>query len=284
MNKVQTLGRLFRGLRLASLLASLVGSLCSCLAPLAASGGAQGAAPAVMVTRYEVGGSSLDSMSEYSAPILHYLGESPSSILVIRLCSDKPLPVAIATAAVEPVTLGRYLSRYSVPEERIVVSRSESCAGKLADTTATELWVAPAGGPPPDAKESVKLCQVKVRELKSHADETKGVKIGVSNGNLAVRRLVSELKADPDSTGIVLGYYLGEPADALEKQLARAQRLLAESGLPPGRYYARPMHWTGFPEVEHLLGNLSVRLVKVCGPCAREREAEKEQVIWIDPK
>ena len=282
MNKGRTDKRLFFNLLVERRRASLVGSVCACLASLVVSVHAQEARQPVLVTRYEVGGSSVDSMSEYSAPILHYFKESPSSPLVIRLCSDKPLPTAIATAAVEPVTLARYLSRYSVPEERIVVSRSESCAGKVAGNTATELWMAPADDLLPEAKESVKVCQIRVRELKSRGDETKGVKIGISNGVLAVKRLVSELEAEPDSTGIVLGYYLQEPTDAIEKKLAQAQKLLADSGLPPGRYYVRSMHWTGFPEVEHLLGNLSVRVVKICGLCVSE--GERNEVIWIDHK
>jgi hypothetical protein len=252
----------------------------SCLLIAVSPLSAQDDSPAPEIaTRYEIGGSGLDSMMEYSAQILEHFKSTPSGILVVRLCSEKPLPVAIATAAIEPLTLARYLARYSIPEEKIVVSRSASCQGKLATNTATELWLARAESHVPQALESIKACQIQIQEIKSGSDAQRKIMIGTYDYVPAVKRLIVELKADPHATGTVLGYYLQHPPRAIRKKLERARRLLQKSGLPVNRYAVQPLYWTGWPEVEEQLGHLSVGIVRITPGCrSLSRESD---VIWL---
>lgn len=240
----------------------------------------EGSQQPIHIARYDIGGSGLDGMMEYTTSILEYFKDYPSSTVVLSLCTKKPLPIAIATAAIEPLTLARYLSHYYVPVEKIVVSRAAFCSGKLATNTATDLWMVLPTNRFPKMIDSVKVCQIKIRELKSRQDASGNIRIGTNNYLAAANKLVSELKANPKATGVIVGYYIGEPPQAILKKLKRVQRLLKRSGLAPARYYVRPLHWTGFPEVEDQLGHLSIELVEIDSVC--QELGEKNGVIWID--
>lgn len=231
---------------------------------------------AKLITRYEIGGSSIDSMGEYSAPILEYLLKEPDRSLTIRLCSAQPLPVAIGTAAVEPETLSDYLDRYRVSRDRILINRSNSCAGKSATNTATELWV----GLPPET-DGIRACELTVREIQSRSDKARKIYIGTGDHVRAIKRLIEELKKDPSTTGVVLGYYLEKPTAQTTQKLRSANALLRKSGLSADRYRVTPLYWTGWPETEGPIRHLTIRIVKTNNQCDLNRPAKS--TVWLKP-
>lgn len=224
------------------------------------------------VRRYEVGGSSSDEIMEATTTLAHYFTIKSAEKTVIRLCSQKPLRIAIATAAADPVVISRRLFyNYSIPFDRTIVGRSEDCSGRLKTTTATELWAVSDDASLPPVVESIKSCQIKVQYIKS--DIKNGTKVPVRrtyDHKKSVEKLISELRANPRAVGIVIGYYLKKPNKKLKVRLQVAKRMLVKSGLPLDRFFIQLMPWTGYYElypVEPEPEYLSVAMVDVVPEC-----------------
>lgn len=235
------------------------------------------------VKRFEIGGSSSDSMWEYGYDISVSMAKITSDRLIIRLCSKETLPIAISTAAVEPLTLTNFLSsskgKPSISSERIFVDRSETCGGRLTSNTATELWLIDGKNHLPNSKEEIKICQFQMQELKSRKDNKKEVNVGTYSHELALKKLVSLLKKDSEAVGIIIGYYAYNPTIQIRTKLKFAERFLKKSGLPANKYEIRMMRWTGIPDIEEPQ-YLSVRTIKITEGCIENKKTG--EVIWVD--
>jgi hypothetical protein len=223
-----------------------------------------------LVRRYEVGGSGTDTMMENAVEVAYYIDNKVPEKAVVRLCSEQPMRIAIATAAVDPVYFARSMFyNYSLPLERIIVSRSEDCIGKLKSTAATELWAIPAGGILPPAFESIKSCQIRLQYIETEPDNKKRAPlIGTYDHKKSLEKLILELKGNPQATGIVIGYFIKNPRKVLKAKLREAKRILAKSGLPKDRYFLQLMHWTGYPEIPEP-EYLSVAIIDIVTECAQ---------------
>jgi hypothetical protein len=171
----------------------------------------------------------------------------PDDTVAIRYCSKESLPVAMATAAAPSEYLTSILTgSYGYIPERIILMRSEDCGGSDKQVTAMEFWAVPHGAAPPAHVDSVASSQVQSESVGAEAASTNGT----ANYNAAAQELAAKLRASPEATGIVLGYYYKKPSTSLPARLREVQTLLERSGLPQDRYTVRLMPWTGERSVD----------------------------------
>jgi hypothetical protein len=144
--------------------------------------------------RSEIGGTSHHSLWEYGFNLAMDMHHLPKSKLIVRLCSTESLPVAITSAAINPLILSDFLSSESqskptISFNRINVDRSDRCLGKTKSNTATELWLVFNEENLPDSKEVVQACQIRIRDIKSSEDKKREILIGTYNHKLGINRL-----------------------------------------------------------------------------------------------
>ena len=66
---------------------------------------------------------------------------------------------------------------------------------------------------------------------------------GVRDYRTAIGKLIKNLRANPESEGVVFGYFLERPGRKLQRRLREVTKTLEQSGLPANRYLVRPMRW-----------------------------------------
>ena len=152
----------------------------------------------------------------------------PGAMLVVRICSNESMPKALVLSAASPHIVYDYMSNsYNYPRGQIRVLRSEDCLGEKSAFAATELWVVPKDGEIPSSVESVDLSQVTGKTIESHN------KIKTRRQfRAALQRLIKTLREQPDSVGIVNGYYFNRPSPSMVRALEEAKELLKRSKLP----------------------------------------------------
>lgn len=209
-----------------------------------------------------------------------------SSRILVRVCSKESLPIAIATAAIEPddvlrLTHGFEASAFKVRSENVVVGRSENCSGKSPDAkslnpTPAELWAIPENVPLPPVVESIKACQIKTRLITTGGNENADIRLSHAvRFRKSLDRLIAELKDNPQAIGFVLGYHRKNETKLMRTRLREAERLLVKSGLPATRYVIRAMPQLGYDATEADAEHLSVKTVQImpeCSPTVKERE------------
>jgi hypothetical protein len=62
---------------------------------------------------------------------------------------------------------------------------------------------------------------------------------------LALKQLTRKIRAEPEATGVVVGYYFKEPSPDMKRRIGQAKKFLAQSSLPQARYFVRFMPWSG---------------------------------------
>lgn len=207
----------------------------------------QGRKPeAVQVHRFERAGSGFDAITEANYELTRIATRS-DDVAVIRVCSREPMPVALSIAAMNPFTVARALNQgYNFALERVLFLRSEDCLGSEAAVAATELWVAPKGAALPAFVDLIKSTQAHL--------ETVGTKsllaAGARNYRFAVRELATKVRAKPEATGVVVGYYFKQPSPEMKRRVSEAQKMLEQSGLPRDRYSVRFMPWPGEQSID----------------------------------
>jgi hypothetical protein len=236
-----------------------------------------------LIKRLEKGGEDSDDLWEYGFNVAMSLSKVPESNLVIRLCSDANLPVAISSAAVDPLLLSEFLGsqnpqKPSISFDRIFIDRSANCSGRYATTTAVELWQTFGKGVP-DSKEMISACKIRTTEFKSTVDTKKTYIHGVSKYKTAIKRLISVLKGNKNTFGSITGHYISEPKSEVRNKLRIATSLLKKSGLAENRYDIRLMPWRGSPDAIEPR-NLYIRTIEIENNCLNLEKAR--QVMLID--
>lgn len=196
---------------------------------------------AMRMRRCERGCSGFDEITEANYVLTRRLDTS-NDFAVVRICSKEPMPLALSVAAINPFTVARALNQgYNFALERILFLRSEDCLGSDSSVAATELWAVPKGAALPTFVESIKSSQAHI--------ETIGTKTllaeGARNYRLAVKELTTKVRAAPEATGVVVGYYFKQPSPGIKKRVNEAQKMLEQGGLSRDRYSVRLIPWPG---------------------------------------
>jgi hypothetical protein len=168
------------------------------------------------------------------------LKSSNRDVIAVRICSSEPLLLAMAKGLPTPFIIAdAFVNRYAYVPEKVYFIRSDDCpSSKSSSAPAVEVWAVPKGAALPPRVETLTFNQIKVVPLgKIPANR------GVRDYRAAVRKLVKDLKENPKSFGVVVGYYLERPSGMLRRRLKDADALLKHSGLPPNRYMVRQQAW-----------------------------------------
>lgn len=157
----------------------------------------------------------------------------------MRICSRDPLPVAIFTAVVNPLSVGERLthdegSGLSFSKDRVMLLRSPDCPITDPPYVPLEFWGVPQGAALPEHAEAAKLCQVRVEGF-GYQDSLKS--LGAYRKALGV--LSKRLKENPDAVAVIGGAYNTRPSASMRRALKYAEQFLGRSGLPHGRYFVR---------------------------------------------
>ncbi len=168
------------------------------------------------------------------------VGAKERARIAVRVCSKEPLPFALATAGADPFHMAELLTGgYGYTAERVIFLRSEDyLSAKETSRPATEIWTIPEGASLPSHIEALKSNQARLVSLGKRPANR-----GVRDYRTALQKLIQSLRANPNSVGVVFGYFLERPSPVLQRRLGEVTRILEESGLPRERYLVRPMGW-----------------------------------------
>lgn len=178
--------------------------------------------------------------------------KNPNDRVAIRLCSNDSILRAFYTAAVSPdviklhVGSGGLVGWHKTPPERTLILRSTDCLGNDSSVVPTELWALPNGAEPPPSSESMKFCQLKLdylalNHLKGHRPQL----IKRREYNSALRKLVVKLRANPNSLGLIQGYFLREPNPKIEQNSRDFQSFMERHNIQQSRYVVRLSQFGG---------------------------------------
>ncbi len=186
--------------------------------------------------RYEHG-ASYHRISENLITLKLQVAPEDRAKIAIRLCSKQPFLVALATPQVDPFRLAELLvGAYGYLPQFVIFVRSEDCLGKEVSTV--ELWTLAADSEFPHHIEARLSSRVRRTTL-----GTEPVNRGVRDYKAATQELIRNLQANPQSRGVVMGYYLKRPSAALKQRLRVVKTLFQRSGLPPERYLIHSAYW-----------------------------------------
>ncbi len=190
-----------------------------------------------MFIRYEQG-QDYNRLGESLLALAHPIRTEDKASAAIRLCSQKPLAVALATATADPFLIVDRLRAYGYPLDRIMFLRSEDCLSRNQSQSVTEVWTIPEMAPLPSNVEAFKSSQVKLIPLGKDPG-----RLGMRDYKRALTKLIQRLRANPRSTGIIVGYTLGKTSPALQRRMREVRRTLQQSGIPSERYLVHLMGW-----------------------------------------
>jgi|ERR1044071_793238 hypothetical protein len=197
-------------------------------------------ARAERVHRFEYAAGS-DSVMEASIDLANRIKE-PGDMVVVRLCSKDPLPLALFTNAISPtLVIGKNLSSTpNLTPQNILYLRSEDCISSYPLASAGELWVIPKGVNPPSSVESVKYCQLQIKNVASESTIKNNQSYRVE-----LKKISTRLRDNPSLIAIVIGNYYKNPSSSLKQNLYKAQKIFEQNGTPQRQYFVRLQLWTG---------------------------------------
>ena len=168
----------------------------------------------------------------------HPIRKDDRSLAAIRLCSKKPLAIALTTAVADPFLIAEILEDFGYPPARIMFLLSASCSSPNQSRPATEVWTIPEKAQLPSNIDAFTSSQVKLIPF----GKGQG-RLGTRDYKRATTKMIQHLRANPLSTGIVVGYILHKPSPALRRSMREVTRTLEKSGLPRERYLVQLIYW-----------------------------------------
>jgi hypothetical protein len=189
--------------------------------------------------RYEGGGHEF-RMAEDILTLSLSIGSHDRKMVAVRVCSQKPLPFALAIAGANPFHIAELLrGGYAYSPEHVLFLRSEDCLpSKDPSRPATEIWAIPEGASLPAHVEAAESDQIRRISLSKRS-----VNRGARDYRTALQKLVKDLRGHPASVGVVFGYFLERPRPELKHRLREVTKTLKRSRLPPNRYLVLLMNW-----------------------------------------
>lgn len=207
---------------------------------MALSASAQGGgAAAHLFARYEHGAAT-HRISESILTLALSVNSEARARVAIRVCSREPMPFAMATAGADPFLVAdRLVNAHAYTPGSVLFLRSEDClSAERQFEPVTEVWAVPDGAPLPPHIEAFRSDQITRVALGERPDNR-----GVRDYRGALRTLIRNLRADPESVGVVFGYFLERPSPVLLRRLHEVERILVRSRLPRDHYLVRTTAW-----------------------------------------
>jgi hypothetical protein len=193
---------------------------------------------AVRTARYE-SGPSYHEITE-AAFRLTGLSRDDRETVAIRICSTEPTLLAIASTVPAPFIMAdRFVNAYGYRPDKVVFLFSGYClSSKNLTSPAIEIWAVPKGALLPSHVNALNSDQIRLVTFGKISTNR-----GVCDYRSAVGKMIKDLADNPESVGVVFGYFLERPSTVLRRRLRQVTRVLRRSGLPPDRYLVRANRW-----------------------------------------
>lgn len=209
------------------------------LVGLPASAQDRGDAAPRLFMRYEHGAAP-HRISENILTLVSSISGEARTNIAIRVCSRESMPFAMMTADADPFLLAdRLVNAHAYLPARVLFLRSEECLPTdNQPKPVIEVWTIPDGVSLPPHVEAFRSDQISRITL----GERPGNR-GVRDYRNALRKLIRHLRENPESVGVVFGYFLERPSPVLLGRLREVAKILERSRLPRDRYLVRPEAW-----------------------------------------
>lgn len=171
---------------------------------------------------------------------LRQIAGKPEDRVAVRICSREPMPLALAIASGRPFLLSSNLANYGYSQERILFLRSNKCDSFDTKIAITEFWAIPKGASLPSFVEVLSASQVQIKEYTATRRSAKTTTYAQQ-----VVELADDLRSNPNTVGIAIGYYYKRPNGRLKQRLQNVAKSLKALGLPANRVYYRLLPWSG---------------------------------------
>ncbi len=195
---------------------------------------------------YDVSTKAVESLSKYVD------AKNPKDRVAIRLCSNDSVLRAYYSAAESPgdiwghMVTGWLIGWDKTSPERTLFLRGTDCLGSDTSVASVELWALPNGVAPPSFVESLKSCQMRFDYLAGN--QLKGDRphlLSQHKYNLALRRLVAKLRANPKALGLIWGYFLKDRTPIMEQHLRGVNTFMERHNISQSRYVVRLIQFGG---------------------------------------
>jgi hypothetical protein len=107
----------------------------------------------------------------------------------------------------------------------------------------TEFWLQPIGSKPLPTNKIIKADDVIVKELLIEGESIKAYK-------RSLLKLAEALNANPNTTGLLIGFYLQSPNRILKKNITEAERFLSSKEIVSSRYRKIIIPWFGVQDAD----------------------------------
>lgn len=178
-----------------------------------------------------VGGDAMHAIQEAALDLKGYAPGEKDAV-AIRVCSKRPLPVALSTATASPFIMLSYLEHYGFSRERVLFLRSEECLSTDPSVAVTEFWALPDGAAAPSSVDAVRASEVRLEVVRTGATFK-----GAKDYHLALQQLADKVHGKSDASGVVVGSYFERPSRALKSNLAAAKKALKKNLSSADRFY-----------------------------------------------
>ncbi|HEY0100907.1 MAG TPA: hypothetical protein VGB76_18310 [Pyrinomonadaceae bacterium] len=219
------------------------------------------------IDQYSISQAVYASLKEYR--------EDSNNIIVLRVCSQDRFPLSLYSSAVIPVVVRGYIQAGWLdpfPQERIPFIRSEACRIEGSTVAPVEVWVVPKGASLPPHVESVQFCQLRFSEFAWNKLKGRPHLSTRREYQMALRKLVTKLRRNPQAVALFWGQYLRKPGSMLEKNLRDLPAFMEQQGFRRDRYLTKFNHFGGdyledTPEPQYP----DITTVEVSARCRRSR-------------
>ena len=168
--------------------------------------------------------------------------------IAIRLCSSERSEIAVGKSSYNLVVIVDELKQlHKVDVNDAVLLFSRRCrAGKLG-RVATEFWAIPQGASLPFHEKSIKINELSISMARQPNDKahmetllTRGEAYPKTTTELQssseTEAMAQMLRRDPDSYGVVIGYYFSRPVAELQQRVLLAKQQLEKDPALKGRF------------------------------------------------
>jgi hypothetical protein len=160
------------------------------------------------------------------------LGGKDKSNLVIRLCTQESLELALIKSALKFRPTLENFSALGFSKENIIVSKSPECISEKKSIVATEIWNVPLGKDLPSSIEIYKSDRISLEIISESIYRYVGTANYIENTN----KLIKELKRDKLARGVIFALY-DRNINKANKYLRKISALLIKHGIKKSQYF-----------------------------------------------
>jgi hypothetical protein len=174
-------------------------------------------------------------------------------ILAVRVCSNDPLPVALAMANAAPFLAALKLEKRGIPKSSIYYLRNRNCKPVLNNYVSTDFWLVPKNAEFPEYIEVRRASNLSAYELTRAGALADNPPVEVRSYELnkltpqsykdVLQRMVDLMKANKGAVAVIqVPYYKRSSAPELNKRVDDTLEYLKANGILTHRIYIRKIY------------------------------------------